>query len=331
MTAPTRLAMSFAAVLAAIVAAAMMLRAWPVPADTIADAQRRAVLERLPPDEVAAVKLAHAESVPAAEVALFGNSRVVAIGGRDLPHAGSFFNFAVPGLSLRQSIAMLEELVRMGKAPRVAVIGVDYVEIGLPGMIAASPALPTRTMANLGDVGHLLAARSLKAAALQSIEVASGEFRRYLLAFNPTYLTAKLDVLAPAAGAGGEASFGPDGSRPPPAGAPMRAYNPWKRADAYPLLEKDIGRLAALARGGISVVIFETPLFPTYMRRQEETLSANARSVRERLAAACRAHGLTCLGAPWLDPSPAGWADDNHAMPSVLGPWLDGVIAETVL
>ena len=64
------------------------------------------------------------------DVGIFGSSTSMMVTARDLGFKGCrFFNFAVLGESLRNSVVLLERLSEHGNAPKVSLIGLDNFEI----------------------------------------------------------------------------------------------------------------------------------------------------------------------------------------------------------
>src|SRR5690606_24145659 len=101
---------TFCALLLAAIVARNHVSGLPV-FGTVSDVRLRAAADRLPVDDIVAIKATHGIRAPAYEVALFGNSRAVMVGHRHIGlDEGRFFNFAVGGTSFQQSVVMLERL-----------------------------------------------------------------------------------------------------------------------------------------------------------------------------------------------------------------------------
>ena len=104
----------------------------------------------------------------------------------------------------------------------------------------------------------------------------------------------------------------------------------FRGATASPLLEYDLQTLSAIARQGIKIVIYESPLSPRIYQRIETNLSVNALLVREQLIKKCAQFGLHYYTAPYLGNNPQNlvWPDTTHPPAQLLGLWLQGVIDE---
>ena len=82
----------------------------------------------LPGKDIVKLKLRHgiAQQI---DVALFGNSRIISVGASDLEIGGrSFFNFAIGGSGLRNSVEMLSALFRDGRPPELAIISMNNLD-----------------------------------------------------------------------------------------------------------------------------------------------------------------------------------------------------------
>ncbi|MEK9968858.1 MAG: hypothetical protein VW600_06960 [Ferrovibrio sp.] len=306
---------------------AMALRLWPLTAKQWDEPERRSVLEALPPDEVTAWKLSYALSAPAFDIGLFGNSRTFGLGRQHLVTDRSFYNFSVGGMSFRNGIAMLETLAAAGKAPRLAVLAVDYAELGLPGILPVTPAFHIRLRNNIDDILALAGQHQYRGTAIQVVEVIYAEARHYALALNPFYIAAKLRVmgLLPIEGRSPRTQL--DGSRIQyPRNYPLKAFEARRRSDRYLLEDRDFSRLQQLQGKGIQIILFETALFPEYMDKQEKILSRNAADFRMRMTQACSKYGILCLPAPRLSEDPDQWEDDNHPLPAALAPWFQDTV-----
>jgi hypothetical protein len=65
--------------------------------------------DRMPMIDLKEIKIRHALRVERFDVGLFGNSRIIQVSQADFNYGnGRFFNFAIPGSSIRNSISMLD-------------------------------------------------------------------------------------------------------------------------------------------------------------------------------------------------------------------------------
>ncbi len=314
---------SFVAVMVALVVLLAMLRLMPLPASIIDDPLRRGMLEVLPSDEVAAIKLRYADRHTRYDIGLFGNSRILMIGSDELKVDRRMFNFAVPGQSVRQSILLLEALRGLGKAPALAVISMDYVELGLPGGAGVYPGPPARWFGYIVDAWIAWEKSGVRGPAASIFNAAANEGSQITLTFNHTYILTKLRAVLGLGEPTGD--FRSDGSRKEI--VPSRPTDLGRlpqRADDYPQLESDFARLAAVRDSGTRVLVYESPVAPPHMNLNDSSLSAKARAVRRRFHAACEVFRLECHGPPLLTQN--AWFDRDHAPAAALAAWLRPLI-----
>lgn len=317
---------SFFVVFCVTVAVLLLLRIVSLPTDVLDDQHRRWAMALLPGDEIAALKLWQAEKEPRYDIGLFGNSRILMVGADELGLGNRrVFNFAIGGQSIRQSIRLLEELRARGKAPAIAVVSMDYVELGLPGGLGVSPGPPWRWLEEAADVWIAWKREGLRSAVVQIINIGSAEEQQMAITFNHFFVLSKLRALAGSAGP--PASFRPDGSQKEviPAGPVTISPLP-RRADTYPQLESDFARLAAIRDAGTRVLVYESPVAPQLMSVNDRGLSANARAVRYRFHEACARFQLECHGPPSL--TAQAWFNRDHPRAALLAAWLRPLIEQ---
>lgn len=311
---------SFFCGLVVALAMLLLLRMIALPMVVLDDPERRWVMALLPSDEIATLKLQHAERKPAYDVGLFGNSRVFMVGKDELGLRGRrFFNFAIGGQSVRQSIRLLDGLRMRGKAPAIAIISMDYAELGLPGGLGVFPGPPRRWLQEAIDIWIAWKHEGPRSAIIQIINAGSAEEQQMAITFNHFYVLAKLSALAGVAGPA--TSFRADGSLKETHSAGDVSISPLpQRADTYVQLEYDFARLAAIRDAGTRVIIYESPVAPRLMSLDDGRLSANARAVRRRFHEACVKFRLECYGPPLL--TGEAWFDRDHAPAALLAAWL---------
>ncbi len=312
----------------AAMAALVLLRMLPLPEEVLQDPQRRWILGQLPSDEWVDLKLRHARSNQPYDIGLFGNSRILMVGADELGlNNRRVFNFAIGGQSVRQSIRLLEELHASGKAPAIALISMDHVELGLPGGPGVTPRPPLRWLTGAADVWIAWRREGLRSAIIQTINSGAAEGAGMAMTFNHVFLLSKLRALAGVAGP--SMNFRADGSQEQvvPAGPVTLGPLP-RRADTYPQLESDFARLAAIRDSGVSIVVYESPVAPSLGGAADRELSSNARDVRRRFHEACAQHRLVCHGPPVLADTP--WFDRDHAPAAQLAMWLRPLIGPKI-
>lgn len=331
---------SFLACLVLLAIGVVVLRGVPFADDVFRtgdnDGLRR--LAGLPIHDLAALKRRHAAAAPRYDIGLFGNSRVVQVGADDIGiDPDRFFNFAVPGTTLRQSVELLELLVADGSAPRLAVISVDNAalhfqsRLAYPGLIRRLPAAATGIWRiwRSPDGGTLLAARAL----VDTVLTGWAQIR-HVYSFGQVY--SRLSFMFPrmlAAPGDFEVTFRRDGSRPMPLPeaqtAPMTLppERPFVLARAY--LDQDLERLARIQAQGVMVLLYESPLYPGDEVQATAAAAPEGRLLRDQLMTRCRGLALACLPAARLGrpEEPPFWPDCCHAPAALLGAYIADLIA----
>ena len=284
--------------------------------------------------ELVAAKLLHARSQPVYDLGLFGNSRSVMVGSSDLrlPEM-SFFNFSVPGSSIRNSVVMLEELARHKKLPRLSIISFDNAHLQFFGNAELRrPALQIRLAVQDAFAQGVSSKERIKVVWRHVYQVGWVGILRYFswLEFRKGLAFQMYGWNAPQA----EIEYFADGSRPQTA-VDRTAEVDFEIAAPSPsvlkgYLIKDLERVARLNRQGMArIIIYESPLAP-----QSRLLGgANhpvATKTRRTFLDACRSLKLTCLPAPikHLALSADGWRDATHAPASSLGTILTSIIKQ---
>ncbi|HWV55305.1 hypothetical protein [Pseudorhodoplanes sp.] len=87
---------------------------------------KSAYLDALSADALTQLKLGVRHTF---DIGLFGNSRSIMVGSQELDTPCSFFNYSIPGTTFRTSVALLEALAAQNRAPNLAVISLDNLEI----------------------------------------------------------------------------------------------------------------------------------------------------------------------------------------------------------
>ena len=283
--------------------------------------------------------------MPPVDIALFGDSRILPVSAHDVGYPSCrFFNFALSGESIRSSVALMEHLAAIGKAPRLAIVGIDNFEsqyfsnpTWLPPMkrwqsawtdLAVGWQRQDVSMTNWLRMGW----RHLHT---------SGESVRYMFArqFLISGANLWLDTAMPT-GNGHEAKshqrphYRIDGSLSyGVAGKDGQADIPLPSAPEQIIvgyLRHDLQRLARQERDGRRVIIYESPVAPTSTRRFAQQPSAYAKFHRETFLEECRKLGLACQADPGLFAPDAGWRDSSHPPPGPLGAYIQTLISEAV-
>ena len=339
-------AKTFLGVFALLVASLFLVQWSPPQYDvfTSSDDRERSGLSELTSLDVARRKFLHALSGPPYDVGVFGNSRAIMVSTADIAlDPGHFFNFSVGGQSLRQSTRMLEDLAAAGKAPQIALISLDHLELNFystsefPGFFArVSEAIDGASyLWGAAGEGPLSALKALVAAGLIETWLFTGTFSMDVLTNRVFFLlpaewrSAPENITRIGIRADGS-RFQPQPTVPPDitpieAGPPvfyMESYLPW-----------DIERLARLESTGIRVILYESPIDPGSTARFQSKPSPIAVRHRARVKEACIHRGMACF----LDPPAIGdptiapyWRDATHAPAPYLGRYLVSLIEKTV-
>ncbi len=332
--------LSFLACLVLLAISAVVLRGVPFSADVFRAGDDGGLrrLAGLPIHDLAALKRRHAAASPRYDVGLFGNSRAVQVAAADIGiDERRFFNFAVPGTTLRQSVELLELLVADGSAPRIAVISVDNAvlhfqsRLAYPGLVRRLPAAIAGIWRiwRSDDGGWLLAARAL----VDDVRTGWAQIR-HVYSFGQIYNRLSFmfpGLLAPRNRF--DLTFRRDGSRPmapppaPTAPTTLPPERPFVLAEAY--LAQDLPRLARIQASGVTVLLYESPLYPGDAVQTAAAEAPHARRLRALFRAQCQALALACLPAARLGRAGAEpyWPDCCHAPAALLGPYLAGLIA----
>lgn len=302
------------------------------------DSVRLSLLSVLPESDVLEIKLAHASANSRYHIGLFGNSRILMVGERDLgAPAGTAFNFGGSGISFATSVRFAERLADAGKLPDIVVVSFDHPELPHPARAIVDPSFAIRWFRYLGDV--IVGARQGHIGASEVVEIVglffSQEIERLKVAVSFEHLRRVLVYRRPSLPFGQTMlAYRNDGSRPERIPeAPPKFERPLRTVAAPAAVERDLMRLAELARRyGSRVIVYESPLHPSLMPTPSG-LTPQAGKLRQRWLDQCSRSGLTCLLAPTLGDGrrPPYWPDSNHAPATLLGAFikaaLDGAVS----
>lgn len=294
---------------------------------------------------VYAAKLAHGLAAPRHDVGLFGNSRSLMVGADDLGLSdATFFNYSVIGGSFRASVLMMEQLAAAGRAPKLAIVSLDHLELQEDNNPAIAGIVPRLRLA-LDDVAagatnpHIHWTEAVRMAwrhyygAVRDIGRILN-FRRLMLG-----VRWRLGALlgGPFRGGGNdevEPGYRRDGSIALPALKEQVFEVSAPQPDLYILgyLDHDLERVAALSARGVRVVIYESLLDPVNAAHVARHPNPAAEAARTRWLAACRRLALDCH--PFRRdavPAVAGaWADPSHPPPALLGRYVQDLIQRPV-
>jgi hypothetical protein len=285
-------------------------------------------------------KMEQVRRSPAYDLMTFGNSRILSVGAEEmgLAERHRFFSMAAGGTSFRQSVAVLEEVSRSGKAPKVAVLSFDHVAMLYAQLPYDWPPPPARWRMVAGDLSGLV----------QGPYVVGADWRKFMKRlfivemeqvarlFNVSQLLNRAGVALglprheESCGAPWLAEGTQKTAKPPAADLDGQALNPMSfYDDRYPLLEHDLDRLAAIRAGGVRVVVYESPIYPALLPSIAASLHPEMSRQRQRLFAGCASRELICLPSPEIHGNKVDgyWPDQLHAPPKALGSWIAGQLA----
>jgi hypothetical protein len=281
-------------------------------------------LDKLPVTDLATVKFRHALRNKPFDIGLFGSSRSWAIGTSHLGLSeGEFFNFSIPGSSIRQTVLFLEMLDEADKLPRLVLISLDNIQYQMY-LNPWFPRVPRRWQQGLRDLLMPLRGENIDIGdfsymayrhvitewwALKGVFDVVGLQKRFLCCQNP-----------------GADNLSKDGSwremRMTPGAIEIPVIQDPSFLDSY--LVSDLKRIKRLDGNGSKIVIYESPVHPDASRSPAPFES----TTRRLLFRTCADLALECIAAPTLgdDGNAPYWGDASHAPPRYLGPWLAEVI-----
>ncbi|MDA1100157.1 MAG: hypothetical protein O2967_14360 [Proteobacteria bacterium] len=291
----------------------------------------------LHPYDLASVKVNHALSKPRFDVGVFGNSRVVAVGVKHLDIGDrSFFNFAVPGTSLRQSVNLVDELAAHGKAPKLSIISFDNLEIDQYGN-AYYPSAFSRWWQAGRDAFWALVNRPGDMLLLAHIVLDHiyAEWEALTDTWNAKSLWARGAIQAPSLVpplSKPRHAYISDGSRPvkiPQNNSVDRFERPQQRMILLsPYMARDIERLAALDGQSTRILIYETHLETKSASYFDANPSDAVIEKRRQFRTACERFGIACYTAKErpLPENGSPWEDCCHAPADAIGQLISGLV-----
>lgn len=281
-------------------------------------------LDRIPAVDMRALKLAHAQSETPFDIGVFGNSRMISISAADLNIGKKrYFNFSVPGTSIRNSVAMLERLAKNGRAPGIAIIGFDNVSLEFFENSEAY-LFPERLNLVWNDLTYLI---SGDVPLRDGVKVL---WRHALKAWSTLETWLKFSAFSERRerSAGNKLpNYRSDGSRH----QVIKGGTPFSLDMTVPLrailpsiLAQDLRRLVRVSEVyGVRVIVIETPLHP-HIRMA----GGRARNLRADFQQLCLEMGLECHSVSGLS-SPlaaADWPDATHAPVAAFGHVIAGFL-----
>ena len=290
---------------------------------------------------VYAAKKAHGLLAPRHDVGLFGNSRSLMVAAADVGLTdAAFFNFSVISGSFRASVLLLEELAAAGKAPRLAIISLDHLELQEDNNPAIAGIAPRVALAVDDAVVGLVHPRiGWAEAGRMAWRHFYGAIRDLgrILNFRRLVLGLRARVgalpiaswLGPASGPS-EPGFRRDGSVAFPEIAqpaiPVSAPQPALYILGY--LDADLERVAALRDLGTRVVIYESLLDPVNAAHVAAHPNQAAVAARNRWLRACRRLALEChrFAAEAMPSMVGAWTDASHPPAALLGRYVRRLI-----
>jgi hypothetical protein len=300
-------------------------------------------LDGLPLPVFAELKLRSVERQPQYDIGLFGNSRSLDVGIRHLSVGNCrFFNFSVGSESFRFTVANLERLHEIGKAPRLALISIDHFELqrySNPISLFAA----TRWKKAINDIMAGLTRddigfEDLLRMGWRHVWI---EIQRFKMVFNPkSFFSGIVNLFSDGSSfrwvAPSATGYHSDGSRNSPIPANKKVFQTLMKPGSHNIsagyFKFDIERLAHLQKRGIRIVIYESPLEPKSAAVFQQRPSPHASSTRRTFRNGCAELGLKCYSAPRrLSDKEGLWTDYTHPPAKNLGAYLNGLLGENRL
>lgn len=298
---------------------------------------RLKLLSIMPAQTVFAIKEAHAAQAARYDVGLFGNSRSVSVGTKDIrPPAGErFFNFGIGSIDFTTSVLQLERLEAIDKAPKIALINFDHPATRHPVRAPFMPTIYGEATVTFGNTLQGFADQSpyrwwyLR----QGIETFA---TRLLGIFNSTLwrwrISYALDGLLPERLRHTDAaSFRPDGSREQVLPRVRPHYLlPDDTFIPQPAMNWYFEKLAVLRKRGVRIIVFESPLNPEIVKAVNGIYGSAIDAERKRFASLCMQFEIECHLAPLLNDGQNAqfWEDFSHAPAALLGAYLRVLISK---
>lgn len=289
------------------------------------------------------LKFRHVERQRRYDVGLFGNSRSLDVGVRHLSLGKCrFFNFSVPSESFRFTVANLERLQKVGKAPKLALISLDHFELqryNNPISFFAA----TRWKNAVNDILAGLTRDDIYPGDLLRMVWRHVwiEIRRFKMTFNPdSFFTGIGNLFSSGNSFWGGAPLATgyyfDGSRyspeAPNKAVPKTLLKPTSFQIRTGYFRFDLERLARLQKQGTQVVIYESPLEPKSAAEFQQRPSPQATHSRKTFKRACAELDLKCYSPPGgLSGDEGLWTDQTHPPAKSLGSYLNKLLYENRL
>ena len=273
-------------------------------------------------------KMKGAENFPRYKYAIFGNSRSLMIGRNSLGLSeNQYFNFSIPGQSLRNSVMFLEWLAMKGKLPAEAVISVDNFALQLYGNgTILDPVIRLNSL--FGDLSVLWGLGVPWMTQLRTVwRFIWSIWQDLKMLFSADSLFKSLKSALGIKGTSSIKYFRPDGSRM--YGTNTLNIGSQKTAGIYEtsqiipeLLIADLHKLQFLSTShNVNISLYETPLHPKLELELENDLENKLRKI---FINECNLRGLTCFSSKSIRKSGefASWFDWTHPSEEAIGGWV---------
>ena len=286
--------------------------------------------------DATAKKFQHSLNTANYDIGLFGNSRAVHVSASHLKNNQKrYFNFSIPGTSMRQSVTFLEELAKEEKAPKIALISLDRLEFQSYGYIYF-PGVLKRLRQAINDL--IWVWREYDKPYKRFVYVVTdhiiSEWKHFKGIWNIDLLYSRLVFILPdyfSHVKGFEYSYLNDGSM---SEKPLKSGNDqileisgqFKLMNDY--LSRDLERLAKLNGKNLKVIIYESPVNPASEKYLKENPVQYVLETRALFMKKCGELGLLCYPAPILYSEDTFWEDCCHAPAKLLGEYISSVLLE---
>jgi len=300
------------------------------------DNRRLRLLSQLGLYDVAAKKFQHSLNTANYDIGLFGNSRAVQVSASHLKNNQKrYFNFSLPGASMRQSVAFLEELAKEERAPKIAIICLDRLELQFYGSIYF-PGILKRLRQSINDL--IWVWREYDNPYKRFVYVVTDHILSEWIHFKGIWNIDKLysrlgfifpDYFSPVKEF--ESTYLNDGSRLEKLSKSgndqiLELKVQFKLMNDY--LSRDMERLAKLNAKNLKVIIYESPVNPASEKYLKKNPVQYVREMRALFMKKCDELGLLYYPAPILYSEDTLWPNCCHAPAKLLGEYISSVLLE---
>lgn len=277
---------------------------------------------------MATIKVRHALTQKSFHIGLFGNSRMLMVGAEALGQSSvDVFNFALSSESLDGSVMMVDNLSTLSRLPKIIVIGLDNLHLQRDN-VPIWPSLKARLSHALDGIVESLKNSKAVTSLRRSWRFVWGEKVRFDMVFDPTLvrigIARVLTVVPFKVAAPGNLGYRSDGSQEALVrSATIEQHGRTSSRLDIANLNRNLKRLGTYVAEGHTVIIVETPLYPTHQQALDVSEPDYVLHARNEWHKTCLNMDLHCVDAPMIpDALNALWFDSTHP-PEI--PWAEAI------